>query len=115
MFRFRGVILALAWCGLTVPAGAADQRPNIIAILADDIGYGDLLVMHAGGGGLAIGKGPWKLIPAAANKGAAQLYNLGDDLAETKNLAVQNPDKVKELADFLKTTRQTGRSREAGR
>jgi arylsulfatase A-like enzyme len=75
------------------------------------------LVLHGGGGGLTIRLGPWKLIPGqpgAAAKAAprsAELYNLADDLAETRNLALENPAKLEELARLLKQTREAGRSR----
>ena len=41
---------------------------------------------------------------------ATELYNLDDDIGETKNLAGQHPDKVKELAALLEQTRTADRS-----
>jgi arylsulfatase A-like enzyme len=70
------------------------------------------LVLHGGGGRLAIRQGPWKLIPGPGEKGG-ELYNLADDLAETKDLAAANPEKVKELAALLKQMQEAGRSRPA--
>ena len=40
-----------------------------------------------------------------------QLFNLADDLAETKNLAEQQPEKANELAEILRKARETGRTR----
>jgi arylsulfatase A-like enzyme len=61
---------------------------------------------------LAIRKGSWKLIPAAEGwQGGPELYNLQDDLSETKDLSAQRPDLVKELSDLLAQVRQRGRSR----
>ncbi|MEO8573543.1 MAG: sulfatase [Pyrinomonadaceae bacterium] len=62
------------------------------------------------GGMMAIRKGDWKLVRNSDNAfreepivltdlSALELYNLKDDLSETKNLASTNPKKVKELAD----------------
>ena len=40
-----------------------------------------------------------------------QLYDLGNDLGETRNVAAQHPDKVKEMSARLQKIRQDGRSR----
>jgi arylsulfatase A-like enzyme len=50
-------------------------------------------------GGRAIRLGNWKLVSL---KGFAnwQLYNLANDLSETKNVAAENPEKVKELKEL---------------
>jgi arylsulfatase A-like enzyme len=63
------------------------------------------------GGMMAIRKGDWKLVktrdgpmrdtdPAASSDlSAAELYNLADDIGETKNVAATHPDLVKDLAE----------------
>ena len=61
------------------------------------------------GGTMAIRKSDWKLVKMSADGhmqdpavlsdlSGAELYNLKDDIAETRNLAAARPDKVKELA-----------------
>jgi arylsulfatase A len=64
---------------------------------------------------LAVRKGPWKLIPDAGKKkkdvAGPQLFNLADDLAETKNLAAEKPEVVKELSVLLAKVREEPRSR----
>ena len=52
----------------------------------------------------AIRKNDWKYIfyYDRAGKGRQELYNLTDDIGETKNLAEANPEKAKELAADLK-------------
>jgi arylsulfatase A-like enzyme len=82
----------------------------------------DHLVLQTNGvNRLAIRKGPWKLIPGSpGGKGpkgkriaptSAQLYNLADDLGETKDVAAQHPELVKELSALLEQVRSNGRSR----
>ena len=46
-------------------------------------------------------KGDWKLlrIPRRDQSDAWELYNLAEDLAETKNLAANRTDKLEELRD----------------
>ena len=70
-------------------------------------------------------QGPWKYGPPSypggqqrTNKDGkkaaqipAQLYNLADDIGETKNLVAQYPEKVKELEALLAKIRATPRSR----
>ena len=63
------------------------------------------------GGTMAIRKGNWKLVktaegalrdidPAAlSDLSKAELFNLEDDIGETKNLAASHPEKARELAD----------------
>ena len=59
---------------------------------------------------MALRKGDWKLVKAPgggaepgrsgpASTEGAQLYNLANDIGETKNLAQENPEKLKELSD----------------
>jgi len=67
----------------------------------------------------ALRDGPWKYIPARGSGGwgtggdqsqPVQLYNLDDDLAETKNLAAAMPEKVAEMKDLLEKLITEGRS-----
>jgi arylsulfatase A-like enzyme len=109
-----------ALVGQELPDEAGVDSIDVLAALLGEKPQGrDHLVEHAGG--LAIRKGPWKLLPSRpmpkkakeAAKGSipAELYNLADDLGEEKNVAATNPDKVKELDELLKKVREGGRSR----
>ena len=69
---------------------------------------------------LALREGEWKVIeggrPRNRNAGsgsaaAEQLYNLGEDLGETKDLGAQNPEKAREAIGHLGEIRQNPRSR----
>jgi len=52
-------------------------------------------------GGVSVRSGDWKLIrwfsPQPGDERRYELYNLHDDLGETKNLAAEQPERVKEL------------------
>jgi len=117
-----------AAAGLTLPRDAGPDSFNVLPALlgeAHDKPLRDHLVLQAGGvSALAVRKGPWKLIPARragppppagrgnpATQEAAQLYNLTDDLGETRNVAAQHPDVVKELTALLQQAREKGRTR----
>ena len=67
----------------------------------------------------ALRSGSWKYIPAAGSGGwgvggdqsqPVQLYNLADDLGETKNLAAAMPEKVAEMKALLEKLITDGRS-----
>jgi hypothetical protein len=49
-------------------------------------------------------KGDWKVIRPAPGK-ALELYDLGRDLGESQNVALRNPEVIKEFEAFLKTAR----------
>jgi arylsulfatase A-like enzyme len=53
--------------------------------------------------GLALRQGPWKLIPKGKkNKsGTVELYNLDEDISESKNIADEHPERVKAMTELL--------------
>jgi len=58
------------------------------------------------GGGISVRDGDWKLIQRYTRKpesyeGLVELFHLGDDLGETKNLASEMPEKVAELRKIV--------------
>jgi arylsulfatase A-like enzyme/acetyl esterase/lipase len=96
-----------ALTGQKLPEKAGPDSFDVLpALLAEKPGRScrESLVHQAGGGPLAIRKGPWKLIPndVAKKKAGPELFNLADDLGETKNVAAEHPERVKELAESLK-------------
>jgi arylsulfatase A-like enzyme len=54
---------------------------------------------------MAIRQSPWKLVRTTFGQ-APELYHLGHDLGETKNLATEQPDKAKELQGLWDTWNQ---------
>ena len=115
----------------TLSADAAPDSFNVLpALLGESTSRRETLIEQ--GGPIAVRQGNWKLIStgkAPGNKkkvvvedkdraprdtGASsglQLFNLADDLAETKNVADHQPEKTKELAEILRKARETGRTR----
>jgi hypothetical protein len=59
-------------------------------------------------GDLAIRQGPWKLI--FFKSGGRELYNLKDDLSETRNVAAENRDVVERLTKLMQQYIDNGRS-----
>ncbi len=100
---------------------AADSIDVLPALLGRSEVGRDALVEQAGG--LALRKGNWKYIrprrgppvnPNTATEiGASdrpQLYNLENDLAESRNLAIEHVEKVAELSRLLDQIRAAGNS-----
>jgi arylsulfatase A-like enzyme len=73
----------------------------------------DHLVYH--GNALAIRQGPWVLLPVPTKKDKKsvpnELYNLDDDLSQTRNVSMQHPDRVRDMTALLNKIRDDGRSR----
>lgn len=108
--------------GQKLPQNAAPDSIDVLPALLGEPGKGgrENLIMHAGGGGLAVRQGSWKMIPKNPNasktgrnptSGETELYDLSQDLAEKKSLAKANPKKVEELTALLAKLRESGRSR----
>jgi arylsulfatase A-like enzyme len=106
-----------------LPADAAPDSFNVLPALLGrphDKPCRDSLVMQIGGVNrpLAIRQGDWKFVcnpppnprTEPGNAPGGMLFNLADDLAESRDLAAEHPDKVKELLALLANIRERGRS-----
>ncbi len=99
---------------------ADDAGPDSFSVLPALTGNAQKLtrpsmVLRSGGGMMTVRKGPWKLITALGSGGFSQpkkikpgkgdplgqLYNLAEDLGETKNRYAEEPAIVKELMSEL--------------
>lgn len=112
-----------ALTGRELPEAAGPDSFNVLAALLGDKAGREHLVEHAHSNVLALRVGPWKLVPAAgagAGKGkrggkrgpaAAELYNLADDLGETRDVADRHPEVVREMTERLEQIRERGRTR----
>ena len=113
---FPATFAALA--GTKFESNTAPDTQNMLpALLGESLTGRTNLVEHAGGG-IAVRSGEWKFIPRrpgpkrtqftdteTGNDPEVQLYNLNSDPGETKNIASDNPEKVKELAAILAAER----------
>jgi arylsulfatase A-like enzyme len=103
---------ALAAAGVTVQPDWKIEGVNLLPYLTGDKTDAPHEALYwRFGPQVAIRKGNWKLVKGAGSQGVdaaerrarsnmegAELYDLANDISETKNLASQQPEKVKELA-----------------
>jgi len=121
---FLASMAALA--GVALPAEASPDGMDVLRALLGESKVGRESLVEQGWV-LALRQGPWKMIEAGTGPRVmedvniktgesrqAQLYNLADDLGETRNLAAERPGKVAELAGWLAQLRQAGRSQPGG-
>ena len=104
---------------MKLPPDAGEDSVSILPLLRGSGKPVRAFAVNQSSGGLpAIRKGPWKLIfgPGSGGwgKGAEdqplQLYNLDDDIAETKNVAAGHPALVAELTALMEKVVADGRS-----
>jgi arylsulfatase A-like enzyme len=120
--------MAASFAALTGVSLAADAVPdsiNVLPALLDQPHEQPLrkdFIAHVGGinGPFAIRQGSWKLLTGAGGYGRGpkpdkpaepQLFNLADDVAETKNVAAEHPEIVQQLKDLAGRQRTEGRTR----
>jgi arylsulfatase A-like enzyme len=99
--------------GAAVPKGAGPDSVNVLSALTGQAGGApprEMLVLHTNANGpLGLRKGPWMLVTQSRdNFKKAELYNLKDDLAETKNIAKEYPERVRELIGLLEAEMKKG-------
>jgi arylsulfatase A-like enzyme len=96
--------------GAKLPDNAGEDS---VSILPDLLGTAkgpvrEATIHQAPNSDLAIRQGPWKLI--FLKNGKRELYNLQNDLSETKDIVEANPDVVKRLTTLMQRYIDEGRS-----
>lgn len=110
----------------SIPADTAEDSFSLLPLLKGQGTYTrSFTIHHSSQGTFAIRQGDWKLClcpdsggwsepkpgsPAAAASYPVQLYNMKDDPAESKNLAENEPERVKKLAATLAKAIKEGRT-----
>lgn len=115
--------------GAKLPDDAGEDSYNILPVLLGqkpDKPIREATVHCSVRGKFAIRQGEWKLILCKGSGGnkyksgpnaikpedpAGQLYNMAEDVSETKNLYLERPDVVERLTALLEKYRKDGRSR----
>jgi arylsulfatase A-like enzyme len=108
-----------ALTGTALPRDAAPDSIDVHRMLlghAGAKGREHLVIQGNGTTALALRRGPWKYVPPATGPAARgnakpQLYRLETDIAESRNLAEEQPAKLAELAALLEKIRAHGRDR----
>ena len=106
--------------GTPLPDTAGEDSFSFLPLLkGDDQPVREHVVACSISGVPSLRQGPWKLILAPGSGGwgkggdqsqPVQLYNLDDDLGETKNLAAAQPERVAQMQALLEKLITDGRS-----
>lgn len=106
--------------GAKLPATAGEDSFSLLPLLkGEDKPVREQSVNCSAGGLPSVRSGSWKLIPGPGSGGwgkggdpsqPVQLYNLADDIGETKNLAAAEPGRVENMKALLEKLITDGRS-----
>ncbi|MCX7824356.1 MAG: arylsulfatase [Verrucomicrobiae bacterium] len=105
--------------GVKLPDNAGEDSFSLLPLLrGEDKPIRPNAVSCAGRGTAGLRQGPWKLIFGPGGGGydkdsgdiPVQLYNIDNDLGETKNLAAQKPERVAEMKALMEKLIADGRS-----
>lgn len=96
--------------GVNLPDNAGEDSKSLLPEFLGTAGKGvrEATIHQSASGDLAIRQGIWKLVFLAANK--QELYNLQEDLSETKDLSAANPEIVRKMTLLMKSYIANGRS-----
>lgn len=96
--------------GAVVPANAGEDSVSLVPALLEKSSAGtrDGTIHQSMAADLAIRQGPWKLI--LRKNGTRELYQLEQDLSETRDLSRDNPAMVEQLTTLLRGYIKAGRS-----
>lgn len=112
-----------AMTGQSLEQSAGPDSFNVLPALLGQSKEGRTTLLEQSGGQLALRDGPWKFVPMArpngyrAKDGSAipprvELFNVADDPSETKNLAAEQPNRVKQMRQALQVARQAEQTRQ---
>jgi len=114
--------------GADYPESAAEDSVSFLPLLRGEAGRRTDLIMHSVNGRFAFREGAWKLVAWRGSGGFsdnqkrpdgtrvhdglpdAQLYDLAADPAETRNLAAEQPERVRRLREALEKAVAAGRT-----
>jgi arylsulfatase A len=103
--------------GVKLPVNAGEDSTSFLPLLKGvDKPVHDFTISTSSPGVMTVRRGPWRFIAgngsgdAGGKKSSGELYNLSDDLGETKNLYAQNPGIVADLTAILEKSVDDGRT-----
>jgi len=95
LLELAGATPPITWNGQTRPPLPGR---SLVPALKRDVAIEREFLYWQHEGNRALRIGDWKIVSESENNGTWELYNLKNDRAESRDLAAQNPDRVKEMA-----------------
>jgi arylsulfatase A-like enzyme len=91
----------MALSGTGIPAGLQPDSINLAPLMSGTQEENQRVLFWRFGKQKAVRSGKWKLVVDVGNQPGVRLFNLVVDLAESRNLAADFPDVVKDLENRL--------------